>query len=179
MTPGLRSRPGSPVGSTRLTVSYPTANGGSDGLVRPSDELATADPPPAAATSTITISTSAALPRSVVVNGGFMALIWRRVRRAPVRLFICASPVLGVLPVGSRSSVRRPRTSVPSGPTVQASALVLVSADSQLALPRAPCRIVNPSPHVVCIARHSRGVASDTPMSELRTHRLEEVQLRT
>jgi hypothetical protein len=28
---------------------------------------------------------------------------------------------------------------------------------------------VDLSRHVVCIARHSRGVASDTPMSEVRT----------
>ena len=55
------------VGSTRLTVSYPTANGGSDALVRPSDdrELAAPDRPPAARTSTATISTSTAFRRGV------------------------------------------------------------------------------------------------------------------
>jgi hypothetical protein len=96
------------VASTRLTVSYPTANRGSDVLVRPSDELATADPPPAAASSTITISTSAVLPRSVVINEGFLAVMWQRVRIAPVRLFIalllfavCCPWVLGVRAMAS------------------------------------------------------------------------------
>jgi hypothetical protein len=65
------------VGSTRLTVSYPTANGGSDALVRPSDdrELAAPDRPPPARTSTATISTSTAFRRGVDLNEVFMAVI--------------------------------------------------------------------------------------------------------
>jgi hypothetical protein len=51
------------VESTKLTVSYPTANGGSDAFVRASDdpELPAADRPPAAASSTVTISASTAI----------------------------------------------------------------------------------------------------------------------
>jgi hypothetical protein len=60
---GISFQAGVPrVGSTRLTVSYPTANGGSDTFVRASDnpEFPVADRPPAAASSTVTITASAA-----------------------------------------------------------------------------------------------------------------------